>query len=151
MELASSEMGVVVSALAAAGPAVLEDLETPYAVLQERRKREKIQKEQRREKLRKAMERKRMKRLNSCSNCDGFINGGSRHDTRENLVCLENNQHNGDSIKLDWDWDSYLKNSILYNSTLEYLHFIDSVSRKLFPLTFLLCNVIYWTSYIYVL
>ena len=50
MELASSEMGVVVSALAAAGPAVLEDLETPYAVLQERREREKIQKEQRREK-----------------------------------------------------------------------------------------------------
>ena len=50
MDLASSEMGVVVSALAAAGPAVLEDLETPYAVLQERRKREKIQKEQRREK-----------------------------------------------------------------------------------------------------
>ena len=49
MELAS-EMGVVVSALAAAGPAVLEDLETPYAVLQERRKREKIQKEERREK-----------------------------------------------------------------------------------------------------
>ena len=50
MELASSEMGVVVSAVAAAGPAVLEDLETPFAVLQERRKREKIQKEQRREK-----------------------------------------------------------------------------------------------------
>ena len=50
MELVSSEMGVVVSALAAAGPAVLEDLETPYAVLQERRKREKIQKEERREK-----------------------------------------------------------------------------------------------------
>ena len=109
------------------------------------------EKEQRREKLRKAMERKRLKRMNSCSNCDGFINGGSRHDTRENLVCLENNQHNGDSIQLDWDWDTYLKNSILYNSTLEYLHFIDSVSRKLFPLTFLLCNVIYWTSYIYVL
>ena len=43
-------MGVVVSALAAAGPAVLEDLETPYAVLRERREREKIHEEKKREK-----------------------------------------------------------------------------------------------------
>ena len=33
-------MGIVVSALAASGPAVLEDLETPYAVLQERKEQE---------------------------------------------------------------------------------------------------------------
>ena len=112
------------------------------------------EKEQRRRKLRKVMEKERMRRINSCSNCDGFINGGSRHDTRENLVSLEDQIYNGNKkIKFedDWDWDTYLKNSILYNSTLEYLHFIDSVSRKLFPLTFLFCNVIYWTSYIYVL
>ena len=30
-------MGVVISSVVAAGPAVLEDLETPYAVIQERR------------------------------------------------------------------------------------------------------------------
>ena len=42
-------MGIVVSALAAAGPAVLEDLETPYAVLQERKEQEKAREERRRE------------------------------------------------------------------------------------------------------
>ena len=42
-------MGIVVSALAAAGPAVLEDLETPYAVLQERKEQEKAKEEKRRE------------------------------------------------------------------------------------------------------
>ena len=30
-------MGVVISSVVAGGPAVLEDLETPYAVIQERR------------------------------------------------------------------------------------------------------------------
>lgn len=30
-------MGVVISSVVAAGPAVLEDLETPYVVIQERR------------------------------------------------------------------------------------------------------------------
>ena len=33
-------MGMVVSSAVAAGPAVLEDLETPFAVLQERKKKE---------------------------------------------------------------------------------------------------------------
>ena len=42
-------MGIVVSALAAAGPAVLEDLETPYPVLQERKEQEKAREERRRE------------------------------------------------------------------------------------------------------
>ena len=42
-------MGIVVSALAASGPAVLEDLETPYAVLQERKEKEKAREEKRRE------------------------------------------------------------------------------------------------------
>ena len=51
-------MGVVVSALAAAGPAVLEDLETPYAVLQERKEQEKAREEKRRE----AKEAKRVKK-----------------------------------------------------------------------------------------
>ena len=34
-------MGMVVSSVVGAGPAVLEDLETPYPVLKERRKKEK--------------------------------------------------------------------------------------------------------------
>ena len=33
-------MGIVVSSVVAAGPAVLGDLETPYAVLQDRKKKE---------------------------------------------------------------------------------------------------------------
>ena len=48
-------------------------------------------------------------------------------------------------------WDRVLQRSDLYTGTLDYLHYIDSVSRKLFPATFLLCNLIYWTSYLYVL
>ena len=44
-----TKMGIVVSALAASGPAVLEDLETPYAVLQERKEQEKAREERRRE------------------------------------------------------------------------------------------------------
>ena len=42
-------MGIVVSALAASGPAVLEDLETPYAVLQERKEQEKAREKRRKE------------------------------------------------------------------------------------------------------
>ena len=34
-------MGMVVSSVVAAGPAVLGDLETPYAILQDRKKKEK--------------------------------------------------------------------------------------------------------------
>ena len=69
--------------------------------------------------------------------------------TRENLLTLEDSSSRGKS--LESHFDSFLRRSDLYKSTMEYLHFIDSISRKLFPLTFLLCNVIYWTSYIYVL
>ena len=39
-------MGVVISSVVAAGPAVLEDLETPYDVLVERRNRENSQSKQ---------------------------------------------------------------------------------------------------------
>ena len=42
-------MGIVVSALAASGPAVLEDLETPYAVLKERKEQEKAREKRRKE------------------------------------------------------------------------------------------------------
>ena len=62
----------------------------------------------------------------------------------ENLLSLE-------APAESCDWDQRLQRSDLYTSTMEYLHYIDSVSRKLFPATFLLCNLIYWTSYIYVL
>ena len=75
------------------------------------------------------------------------LNGG-RCGTRENLLTLE---HCGGTQGWASHFDTFLRSSELYNSTMEYLHFIDSVSRKLFPLTFLLCNLIYWTSYIYVL
>ena len=58
-------MGIVVSALAASGPAVLEDLETPYAVLQERKQQEKAREERRKEtkaanKVKKAIYERRM-------------------------------------------------------------------------------------------
>ena len=36
-------MGMIVSSAVAAGPAVISDLETPYAVLQDRKRREKEQ------------------------------------------------------------------------------------------------------------
>ena len=36
-------MGMIVSSAVAAGPAVISDLETPYAVLQDRRRREREQ------------------------------------------------------------------------------------------------------------
>ena len=39
-------MGVVISSVVAAGPAVLEDLETPYAVIQERERRNKQEQKQ---------------------------------------------------------------------------------------------------------
>ena len=85
--------------------------------------------------------------LNSFSSLN---NNGSQYETRESLLTLEN------SLRVTEDrqhcyWDKRLQESVLYNSTMEYLHYIDSVSRKLFPATFLLCNLIYWTSYIYVL
>ena len=76
---------------------------------------------------------------------ESHING-----TRENLLTLEDSSSREKSAS-DSHFDSFLRRSDLYKSTMEYLHFIDSVSRKLFPLTFLLCNIIYWTSYIYVL
>ena len=92
------------------------------------------------------------RRIHSHSQCqtmwrsqETIVNG-----TRENLLTLEDPSPRKTS-SLDSHFDSFLRGSNLYKSTLEYLHFIDSVSRKLFPLTFLLCNVIYWTSYIYVL
>ena len=85
-----------------------------------------------------------------------YING-SRNNTRDNLLSLEDIQsaqkRNGNQDKniKCFNWDTFLKSSRLYHNTLDYLHYIDSVSRKLFPLTFLICNIVYWTSYIYVL
>lgn len=76
---------------------------------------------------------------------ESHING-----TRENLLTLEDSTPR-EKTESDTHFDTFLRGSDLYKSTMEYLHFIDSVSRKLFPLTFLLCNIIYWTSYIYVL
>ena len=40
MRGSASKMGLIVSSAVAAGPAVLADLETPYAVLQERKRKE---------------------------------------------------------------------------------------------------------------
>ena len=48
-------------------------------------------------------------------------------------------------------FDAALHKSKLYYSTTEFLHNLDRYSRKLFPITFLLLNIVYWTSYIYIL
>ena len=77
-------------------------------------------------------------------------NNGSQFEPGESLLTLENNLKASETSQHCY-WDQRLQESVLYNSTMEYLHYIDSVSRKLFPATFLLCNLIYWTSYIYVL
>ena len=92
------------------------------------------------------------RRIHSYSHCQIMSRSQESHlnGTRENLLTLEDPNPRKTSY-LDSHFDSFLRGSDLYKSTLEYLHFIDSVSRKLFPLTFFLCNVIYWTSYIYVL
>lgn len=92
------------------------------------------------------------RRIHSHSHCQIMSRSQESHlnGTRENLLTLEDPNPRKTSY-LDSHFDSFLRGSDLYKSTLEYLHFIDSVSRKLFPLTFFLCNVIYWTSYIYVL
>ena len=71
----------------------------------------------------------------------------SQH-SRADLLSLEETLKAGPGLCY---WDERLQASDLYRSTLDYLHHIDSVSRKLFPFTFLLCNLVYWTSYIYVL
>ena len=47
VDFAPCDMGVVISSVVAAGPAVLEDLETPYDVLVERRNRENEKKKSR--------------------------------------------------------------------------------------------------------
>jgi hypothetical protein len=39
----------------------------------------------------------------------------------------------------------------LYHHTTEVLHDIDSCCRKLFPSVFVILNLIYWTSYVYIL
>ena len=92
------------------------------------------------------------RRIHPHSQCQTMSRSQESHlnGTRENLLTLEDSSPRENS-SLDSPFDSFLRGSDLYKSTMEYLHFIDSVSRKLFPLTFLLCNVIYWTSYIYVL
>ena len=88
----------------------------------------------------------------SLSSFSSLNNTGSQCETRQNLLTVENNlRTTGAGGGHHCYWEQRLQKSVLYNSTLEYLHYIDSVSRKLFPATFLLCNLIYWTSYIYVL
>ena len=39
----------------------------------------------------------------------------------------------------------------IYNETLFVILRVDSLARKLFPLTFLLLQVTYWTAYLYIL
>ena len=65
-------MGVVISSVVAAGPAVLEDLETPYAVVKERKNKEKE----------KGQEKKRSRlKLRKQSNPIHFV-------SRQNIFCV---------------------------------------------------------------
>ena len=44
-----------------------------------------------------------------------------------------------------------IEERFFYNNTTEVIWSIDSMARKLFPLVFLLLQIMYWTSYLYLL
>ena len=44
-----------------------------------------------------------------------------------------------------------IEERFFYNNTTEVIWSIDSTARKLFPLVFLLLQIMYWTSYLYLL
>ena len=94
--------------------------------------------------------------ISSDAEQNGKMKNGSKRNNFENILDAE--EFEVEVITIDvskdvtqFDFKKLLKKSKLYNSTTEFLHSLDSYSRKLFPVTFLILNIVYWTSYVYIL